>query len=106
MCPPAPMSELTGFGPCPTQLASSAVRGCAEWTVEPLEVEVVVVLAALRPPLEQAPISRAAQSAAAIDRPRNLPNGLLDLSGLEARGADVHALRRAVHDRPDSLDVR
>jgi hypothetical protein len=48
------------------------------------EVVVVVVVAALPPPPEQPAISSTALNAAATDRPRNLPNGFLDLARLDA----------------------
>jgi hypothetical protein len=102
------MSALTGFGPWPTHLASSAVRGGDVVNVELLldsDVEVVVVLAALPPPPEQAAISSSALNAAAKDRPRNLPNGFLDLARLDTGRTDVDALRRTVDDGPDPLDV-
>ena len=44
----------------------------------------VVVAAALPPPPEHAAISSTPLTAAAKDRPRNLPNGFLDLARLDA----------------------
>ena len=119
MRPPAPTSWLSGGGPCPTHFASSAERGRVVRGDEVLLVWdelVVVVGAALRPPAEQA----ANRSTATIRLTAPVPvvvgrivtgvgrlaDGFLDLAGLDARRADVHALGRAVHDRPDPLDVR
>src|SRR5688572_1825161 len=73
MCPPAPTSGLTGFGPCPTQSASSAVRGAVvgggDLLFDAGSDVVVVVRPASLPPLEQAASSSTAGSTIATIRP-------------------------------------
>src|SRR5262245_11565541 len=96
MRPPAVTSPLSGRGPWPTHFASEAVRGRAVLDAAELDsgaVDVVVVVdAALLPPPEHAATSSSPAIPAARRRSRNLPNGFLDLAGLDARRAHVDAL--------------